>query len=420
MDSLKEFITIKSNPHNPLPMEALNIVIVGQQPWDTPIGSNCKDIALELSKRHRVLYVNSPLDRITSIREKSTPEVATRLAVIGGGYDGLVELGPNLYNLYPDKLVESINFLPSGAGLLFDFINRRNNFLFARSIKKALKRLGFDQYILFNDNEIIKTYYLDKLLKPRLSIYYSRDYILATPYWRKHGRRLEPKVIAKYDVCVANSTYLMDYCAQYNPNSYYIGQGCDLSHFHPNLTRTKPEDLANITGPLIGYVGALQSIRLDLAILRYIATARPDWSIVLVGPEDEVFQQSDLHQLENVHFLGLKPMDQLPQYIAYFDVCINPQLLNEMTIGNYPRKVDEYLAMGKPVVATRTRAMDVFEETTYLAESPEEYVTLIQKAMDEDQPALQQARHAFASKHTWEASVRQLEEVIDKHLPTRL
>ena len=47
-----------------------DIVIIGQQPWDTEIGSNCKDMALEMSKRNRILYVNSPLDRITRLRHR--------------------------------------------------------------------------------------------------------------------------------------------------------------------------------------------------------------------------------------------------------------------------------------------------------------------------------------------------------------
>lgn len=47
-----------------------DIIIVGQQAWDTDIGSNCKNIALEMSKNNRVLYVNSPLDRITLLRKK--------------------------------------------------------------------------------------------------------------------------------------------------------------------------------------------------------------------------------------------------------------------------------------------------------------------------------------------------------------
>jgi hypothetical protein len=59
-----------------------DIIVVGQQPWDVEIGSNCKNIALEFSKQNRVLYVNSPLDRITSIRDKKDPKTQKRLNVI--------------------------------------------------------------------------------------------------------------------------------------------------------------------------------------------------------------------------------------------------------------------------------------------------------------------------------------------------
>ncbi|MDE3143949.1 MAG: glycosyltransferase family 1 protein, partial [Bacteroidota bacterium] len=61
-----------------------DIVIVGQQPWDVEIGSNCKNIAEEMSKHNRVLYVNSPLDRITLYKHRTEPKVQKRLAVIKG------------------------------------------------------------------------------------------------------------------------------------------------------------------------------------------------------------------------------------------------------------------------------------------------------------------------------------------------
>ncbi len=82
------------------------------------------------------------------------------------------------------------------------------------------------------------------------------------------------------------------------------------------------------------------SLRLDIEVLVYLAEQRPDWSIVLVGPEDEAFKASKLHQITNVHFLGSKPMEALPSYLNHFDVALNPQKLNEVTIGNYPRKID--------------------------------------------------------------------------------
>src|SRR5690606_8526196 len=127
--------------------------------------------------------------------------------------------------------------------------------------------------------------------------YYSRDYMLAVDYWKRHGKKYEPMLIAKSDLCVANSSYLTDYCKGYNKSSFYVGQGCELDLFDPEKNEPMPADLSHIKKPIIGYVGALESIRLDIAIIQKIAEERPDWSIALVGPEDDVFRASGLHKL---------------------------------------------------------------------------------------------------------------------------
>lgn len=389
----------------------MDIVITGQQAWDVEIGSNCKNIALEFSKNHRVLYVNSPLDRGSLLRNGSDPKIIKRKQIVSGKADGLEEVQENLWVLYPDKMVESINWIPE---MLFDILNRRNNQLFAASIARAAKRLGFSHYIHFNDNDIFRSFYIKDLLQPRLSVYYSRDYMLAVDYWRKHGARLEPRLITKSDLCVANSVYLSRYCGQYNKHSYYVGQGCDLDVFMAGNTSEEPADMRQIARPRIGYVGALQSLRLDMELLQYIAEVRPEWNIVLVGPEDGEFLQSSLHKLPNVTFTGSRDLRDLPAYINSFDVCVNPQLLNEVTIGNYPRKIDEYLAVGKPVVATATDAMSVFDQHVYLASGKEEYVRLIERAIIENSAARTQARRTFASSHSWENSVGEIYKAISK------
>ena len=386
-----------------------DIIVVGQQPWDVGIGSNCKDIALEFSKHNRVLYINSPLDRISSIRQRKDGKVQKRLKVIGGKEKGLVQLQPNLWNLYPDCLVESINWISIPS--LFDLVNRYNSRKFVASIRRALDELNFSNYLLFNDNEIIKCFYLQDMLKPEKSIYYSRDFILATDYWKKRGPRLEPLMIAKSDVCVANSPYLTDYCKEYNKKSYYVGQGCELGIFQKPHFKT-PDEMKLVRHPVIGYVGALITSRLDIEVLMNIAQKKPGWNIVLVGPEDESFAGSALHSLPNVIFTGSKPAAQLPDYIHSFDVCINPQILNGLTIGNYPRKIDEYLAMGKPVVATKTRAMEIFQEYVYLAEKKEDYVPLIEQALRQHTPQLGGQRKEFAATHTWENSVAEIYHAI--------
>jgi glycosyltransferase involved in cell wall biosynthesis len=393
----------------------MDFVLTGQQAWDVEIGSNCKNIALEFSKHHRVLYVNSPLDRISQFKNGSDPKVQIRRDVIRKKRDGLEKVQENLWILYPDELIESINWIPFNS--IFTLLNKRNNRIFSNSIEKAVSELGFTDFIHFNDNDMFRSFYLKDLLKPKLSIYYSRDFMLAVDYWKKHGAALEPALIKKSDICVANSTYLADYCRKYNPSSYYVGQGCDLEIFMEGINSTVPDEISQIPRPRIGYVGALQSIRLNMELLQVIAETRPEWNIVLVGPEDNEFKQSSLHQLPNVFFTGSRDISDLPAYINSFDVCLNPQLLNKVTIGNYPRKIDEYLAVGRPVVATRTDAMSVFSKHVYLGQSMEDYIVLIDKALAEDSESKIRERRAFASSHTWENSVGEIYKAIRKFIP---
>ncbi|GEP88875.1 Glycosyltransferase involved in cell wall bisynthesis [Chitinophaga terrae (ex Kim and Jung 2007)] len=387
-----------------------DIVIVGLQPWYTKIGSNCKSLALEFAKHNRVLYVNTPLDRRTLLQNKEE-DILHHKAIIKGESPSLVQIAPNMWNLYPTSVIESINWLPSTP--LFGFFNKINSKRFASNIRTAIRELGFSNIILFNDNDIFRSFYLKDYLKPNVYVYYSRDYVVAVDYWKKHGTAIEPKHIAKADVGVANSIYLADRLKQYNPNSYYIGQGCNLALFDPSVKAERPAEIADITAPIIGYVGALTSWRLDIPLLVNLAKARPEWQFVFVGYEDEAFSGSELHRLSNVRFTGGKPMQQLPAFVQHFDVCINPQLVNDLTIGNYPLKVDEYLAMGKPVVATRTPTMQLFENHVYLAEDLESYLQQLTLALGDQTPERAAYRRAFALSHTWESSAAALYEAIE-------
>jgi teichuronic acid biosynthesis glycosyltransferase TuaH len=390
----------------------MDIVVIGLQPWYVELGSNCKNIALEFSKNHRVLYINMPLDRKTVAREGDNPNIRKHLEIIRKKEEGLFPVAPGLWNYYPKNILESANWLPSTW--LFTLACRLNGRRFAADIRTAAGLLGFHDYILFNDNDIFRSFYLKDLLRPKAYIYYSRDNLLGIPWWKKHGARLEPLHIAKADLAVANSIYLADRLRRYNPNSGYIGQGCNLTLFNPAVNHPVPEDMRTIKGPIIGYVGAITHHRIDSTIIMHIAKARQEWNIVLVGPEDETFAAGPLHSYPNIHFLGRKDMTSLPAYVRHFDVCINPQLVNEITIGNYPLKVDEYLAMGKPVVATRTETMQIFGDTVYLADKAEDYPGLIDLAIAERSESRPAERIRLANSHTWEASVQQIYSLIDK------
>lgn len=390
-------------------IENRDIVIIGLQQWYTSIGSNCKSIAREFARHNRVLYINSPLDRRTIMHGKDDPHVQYTLDARDKKVPATVQISNNLWNHYPSAVLESINWLPFTP--LFSWFNKRNNRKFADSIRAAIQEMNFKDVILFNDNDIFRGFYLKEMLQPASYVYYSRDYLLGVPYWKKHGLQLEPQHIAKADAAVANSLYLAEMLQQYNPHSYYVGQGCNLELFRAG-SHPVPEDIPTGQGPLIGYVGALKSLRLDISVLEKIAKDRPQWQVVLVGPEDDDFKASALHQLPNVHFTGSKDISQLPAYIQAFDVCLNPQVVNEVTVGNYPLKIDEYLAMGKPVVATATKTMELFRDYVYLATHPDEYTLLVEKALRENNADMAAARIHFAGTHTWENSVAAIYQAI--------
>ncbi len=386
-----------------------DIVVVGLQPWDIRIGSNCKNIAIELSRHNRVLYVNAPIDQITRFRQRKEPAMVKRLEILASGKN-LVPVAENIWNLYPKTVLTSINWIPDSP--LFRWLNRRNNRKFAADIREAIKQLGFRDFILFNDSDMFRSFHLPELLEPALSIYYTRDNLMAVPYFHKHGQSMEPRLMAKMSLVCANSEYLAELARRYNPHSYYVGQGCDLSLFDPSRTGEIPADLAAINRPIIGYIGAILSYRLDIPLLEDLCRRKPEWSFVFVGKEDEGFARSALHQMGNVHFLGLKKEVELPSYLAHFDVAMNPQSINAMTEGNYPRKIDEYLALGKPVVATATGTMSLFKDHVYMGKTSEDYITLIDRALRENDPARAQERIQFARTHTWDNSVKAIGEAI--------
>ena len=388
-----------------------DIIVTSLQSWDIEIGSNCKNIAMEFARNNRVLYINSPLDRSTIWRKKNDPMVKKRLEILQGKSDDLVKVADNLWTLYPRTLLESISRIP--WNWLFDRGNKINNRRLARQIQSAISRLHFKNPILFNDNNMFRGFYLKEMINPKLYVYYSRDNLLAIDFWKHQGKRMEPALMQKSDLILTNSNYLAEIAKRNNPLTYYVGSGCDLTLYEKKRITSKPSDLNSIPSPIIGYTGTLFSIRLDIDILRHLAKQYPKWSIVLIGPEDETFRKSDLHAQKNVHFLGNKSPDLLPEYINYFDVAINPQKINELTIGNYPRKIDEYLALGKPVVASKTDAMSVFAEHAYLATGVEDFGKKVEQAIYENTPAREESRVNLSHDHSWENNVKEIYRVME-------
>ena len=395
-------------------MKGRDFIITGLQSWDIPIGSNAIDIAKEIAKNNRVLYVNSPLDQMTILKKKSAPELKHKFEVYRKHITPLRQISDSLWVLDFPFSIWSVNQLPDG--IAFDFFNKLNNRKMFNYVKKVAKKLNFKDIIHFIDNDVYRSLYSKEILKPSLSVYYRRDNLLPMPFWKKHAPRLEPIIIEKSDLVVCNSPQLADFARSFNPKSYDIGQGVDLSAYDTELSFETPKDVGSIPVPRIGYIGDINSLRLDPDLLYELAKSKPNYSFVMIGREDKVFSEHSLHTLKNVYFLGSIAKNTVPTYMFALQICLNPQVLNEITNGNYPRKVDEYLALGKPVIATKTATMELFKEHTYLCSSVEEYCDAVEKALLENNQEIADQRIQFAKSHSWENNVdrlfKQIQETI--------
>lgn len=379
-----------------------DIVLFSFQPWESDIAFNFKDMAYELARYNRVLFVNRAVDRSSIFRNAISSKVKNGKPASREKRENMESVAKNLWVLHPYSVLESINWSPSYQ--LFDFINKINNKRLAREIRKSVQELSFSNIIFINDNDFFRGLYQKDLLPQEKYIFYIRDFLTIQPFFKKYGPRSEKQMFKNADIVVANSSYLAEYAKEWNPNSFDIGQGCHLENFLVNDLPV-PQDLVNIPRPIIGYCGAITSMRLDIEVIKHIATSLPGCSIVLVGPADSFFEKLKSESHPNLYLLGGKTPEEIPAYVRHFDICINPQAVNQLTIGNYPRKIDEYLASGKPVVATETDAMQMFREHTFLCSSKEEYVQKIKLILSDKNlfsDDNQEQRKSFALQHTWE------------------
>ena len=400
-------------------MEKQDFIITSLQPWDIEIGSTIKNTALEISKENRVLYVSTPLDVASILRSLLHKDTSApfhrRMEVLRGKTPPLRQINENMWVLDCPFTLLSISKFPTS---LFNFFNRKNNKKLGRWISQQAQTIGFCNYIHLMDTDIFRSRYLKKYLQPALSIYYRRDYIVGEGYWRKHGPRSEYELAASADIVLANSTNFAEELKVYNPQTFPIETGVNLDLYDASRIYNTPADIRNIPHPIVGYLGTVNSTRLNGDLLMALAKQRPQYSFVFTGPEDEGFRMHPIHNLSNVYFTGKKTVSELPSYLCAYDICINPQMVNPITDGNYPLKIDEYLAMGKPTVATSTHTMrDIFATYTHLASNEKEWLTAIDIALSEaGNRTLEQERIAFAHTHSWGHSVQKIYRIINNYL----
>jgi UDP-galactopyranose mutase len=223
----------------------------------------------------------------------------------------------------------------------------------------------------------------------------------------------ERELLKRADVVFTGGHSLFAHKREHHPNVHPFPSSVDAAHFAAaRQPQNDPPDQAAIPFPRIGYCGVIDE-RMDLALLERVARLRRDWHFVMVGPVAKLDPDA-LPRLDNIHYLGLKSYAELPRYLSGWNVAMLPFAHNESTRFISPTKTPEYLAAGRPVVATSVR--DIVRPygergLVRIADTPDSFVSAIAAALI-DGACPREADDFIAGlswNRTWSEMSRQLE-----------
>jgi len=226
------------------------------------------------------------------------------------------------------------------------------------------------------------------------------------------------EILSRSDVVLANCAAVHVAMSEFHDAVELLPNACEPPDLSGNALDDMPEELAKIDGPIIGYVGNLSS-RIDIDLLDYIADARPDWTIVLIGSTHAGGDVLRTARHPNVKILGPRRHDDAKRYIRAFDVAIVPHLDNVMTQSMNPLKVFVYCSLGVPVVSTELANLDELRDMITTATDPSDFVRAIESAITRGRRPLTEQQVELLNANSWPVRARRAQALLDEVLDSR-
>lgn len=253
-------------------------------------------------------------------------------------------------------------------------------------------------------------------LEPRATIFDCMDELSAFKFAPPELIENERRLLEKADLVFTGGQSLYEAKKEKHPRVFAFPSSIDAAHFEQaRNAENEPDDQKSIAHPRLGYYGVIDE-RIDLNLLDEAAALRPDWQFVMIGPVVKI-SENDLPRRANIHYLGGKNYQELPVYLAGWDVALMPFALNDSTKFISPTKTPEYLAGGKPVVSTPIR--DVVRpygelNLVRIAATAEEFVEACAAALNEDARERIEKADEFLSQNSWDKTWSQMANLIDE------
>ena len=363
-----------------------------------------------VSAGNRVLYIDNT--GIRSAKISDTKRLKERVLQWYKGSHGFSAIDKNL-------TVYSPLLLPFPYSKLSLFINK---IIFNKSISRWTSAAKFNNPVVIS---FLPTPLIQNAIKnivPILSVYYCANNMAESSISASQVSSYEDKFFSDVDIVFTAACVIQEYASKFSEKVFYFPPGIDFDKFDIAMKSSVNilDDLNDISGPIVGYIGTLGRV-LDQNIICAIADQCTNFTIVLIGPKYTTI--NELEKRKNIVLLGARPHDQLPYYIKRFDVGIVPYVCNEFTEGVYPSKLNEYLAMGIPSVSTNLREVresaNNFAKVAIIADSVQEFVDAVRESVVENSVSFKELRIKAAEANSWESRFKGMSKILEENITSK-
>ncbi|THD39670.1 glycosyltransferase family 1 protein, partial [Enterobacteriaceae bacterium ML5] len=350
-----------------------DIVLLSTADWDNPFWTNKQHVAVELSSLgYKVFYIDSLGLRAPSFNKKDMSRVFKRVSKL---FAAPKKKRENLWVWSPVTLPWN----------KYKLIRAFNKLYLKWMVNFWTRYLKFKDKVMWTYNPLTKR--LVDVSDYKSLIYHCVDEIKAQPGMPVTIlEEAENELIKDADIVFVTSPNLYESRKKINPNTHYHSNVADFNHFNKSLTVDfpRPIDIRDIQGPVLGFIGAISSYKVNFELLSYIASHRPNYQIVLiglVGEGDPATDISILKEHKNIHLIGPKSYNELPAYLKYFDVALLPNVINSYTDSMFPMKFFEYLSAGKNVVSVNLKAIQGFKDYVNISSTNDDFIADIDNVL---------------------------------------
>lgn len=361
---------------------------------------------IDENNRNIIVLPNIPW----SFRWQRPQQIFTRLAKKGfnifyispitSNEESITQISKNIYEVNSKTRVY--------GNVLRDFhLDEDNTKYFTESIKRLLGKYIQNDSLLFILHPVWKDVAFD--IGGIKRVYDLMDLYSGFPDAREELVEAEHELISKSHMIICTASNLYDHAKSLNKNVHMIRNGSDYEKFS-NLEKNGKLDCFG-EKPIIGYFGAITDW-LDFDLMEYVVKENREKIFIFIGSLNSIGVRK-LYKYSNVYFLGEKNYTDLSGYLAYFDVCTIPFVLNDLIKSTNPVKFYEYIASGKPVVSVDLPELKHYSDICYLSNNKQEFSKNIFKALCENKEEIIEKRKSVAKENSWDRRVEELIKIID-------